>query len=366
MGRNSSFLKSLSGQILLILTILVSLGLLNLYSATHQLGVKAILFKKQLLWAGMGFIFLFIINFIDYRKFYFYAYHIYIATILLLVIALFFAPRLMGARRWLPLGPVTIQPSELAKLVIVVILARYFSDSETPSQDLNSFLKALSLTIGPVFLIALEPDLGTALIITILFGSLCVISRVNNKVIIGTVLISCFLSPLMWQFVLKDYQKARILGFLFPQKDPFGIGYHILQSKITVGSGQLFGKGFLKGTQTQLRFLPEHYTDFIFSVFAEEWGFIGCITLLTCYFLLFLTGLRVCKKTTDTFGFLLASGITAMLFWQTVINIAMALGLLPVVGVPLPFMSYGGSAILTNFIAVGILMKIGRRKLIGG
>jgi len=366
MGGNNKFLKSLSGQILFILAILVFLGLLNLYSATHQLGTKAILFKKQLFWAGLGFTLLSCMNFIDYRKFYLYAYHIYIVTILFLLIVLLFAPRLMGAKRWLILGPITIQPSELTKLVTIIILARYFSDTENPSQHLNSFLKAFILTLIPAFLIALEPDLGTALILIILFGSICVITRVNNKILIGTILIGLFLSPFMWRFVLKDYQRARILGFLFPQKDPFGIGYHVLQSKITVGSGQLFGKGFLKGTQTQLRFLPEHYTDFIFSVFAEEWGFIGCLILLGCYFLLILTGLKVCKKATDSFSFLLASGITAMLFWQTVINIAMALGLLPVVGVPLPFMSYGGSAILVNFIALGILMKIGRKKLIGG
>ncbi len=358
--------KDLSWWIFVLLIGIVVLGLLNLYSATCQLGTKAILFKKQVCWVGIGFIALVIFNFMDYRKLYLYAYPIYVVTLCLLGMVLFLSPKIMGAKRWLTLGVCTFQPSELAKLVLIVILSYHFSRTETGEQNLKSFITGALLTLMPVFLIILEPDLGTALILLILFVSLCIFAHVNPKYLLVCVLICLIFSPFVWEYGLKTYQKARIIAFLYPQEDLYGVGYHITQSKIAVGSGRLWGKGFLKGTQTQLRFLPEHYTDFIFSVFAEEWGFIGCIGLLGLYLSIILMGLKICQKTTEPFSYLLATGIVIMFFGQTVINIGMALGLLPVVGVPLPFMSYGGSAILTNFIAFGILMKIGRRRLMTG
>jgi rod shape determining protein RodA len=356
--------RDLSWWMFVFLIGIVILGLLNLYSATCQLGAKAVLFKKQICWVGMGFIALLIFSLIDYRKLHLYAYHIYIVTLCLLGMVLLFSPKIMGAKRWLTLGMFTLQPAELAKLVLIIILSYHFSKTETGEQNLKSFMTGAVLTLIPVFLIILEPDLGTALILLILFVSLCIFAHVKPKCLLVCVLIALIISPFVWQYGLKAYQKARIIAFLSPQKDPYGIGYHITQSKIAVGSGRLWGKGLLKGTQTQLRFLPEHYTDFIFSVFAEEWGFVGCMVLLGLYLGIILMGLNICQKTTEPFSYLLATGIVTMFFWQIVINIGMALGLLPVVGVPLPFMSYGGSAILTNFIAFGILMKIGRRRLI--
>jgi rod shape determining protein RodA len=357
-------IRDLSGWIFIFLIGIVILSLVNLYSATHQLGTKAVLFKKQICWIGIGFIALLLFNLIDYRKLLLYAYHIYVITLCLLSMVLFFSPKIMGAKRWLVLGIFTLQPSELSKLVLIIILSYHFSKTETGEQGLKSFIIGAILTFIPVFLIILEPDLGTALILLILFVSLCIFAHVKPKCLLGCVLITLLASPFIWHYGLKAYQKARIIAFLSPQKDPYGIGYHVTQSKIAVGSGKLWGKGFLKGTQTQLRFLPEHYTDFIFSVFAEEWGFIGCMVLLGLYLGIILTGLKICQKTIDSFSYLLATGIVAMFFWQMLINIGMSLGLLPVVGVPLPFMSYGGSAILTNFIAFGILMKIGKKRLL--
>ncbi len=352
-------------KVTILLIGIVVIGLLNLYSATHQLGTKSILFKKQICWTFIGFIGFFLFYFIlDYRKIHLYAYHIYFSIISLLAAVLVISPKIMGAKRWLSVGMITLQPSELAKLTIVIIIARFFSLSETKQQGVKSFLMAGLLTLIPFIFIVLEPDLGTAFLLLILFASLCYFSKVQSKILIGCILIALILSPFVWHYGLRSYQKARIIAFVSPQKDPYGMGYHVTQSAIAIGSGKLWGKGFLKGTQTQLRFLPEHYTDFIFSVFAEEWGFIGCTGLIILYLGIIFSGLKICQKTTDRFGYLLAAGITSMLFWQTVINIAMALGLLPVVGVPLPFMSYGGSAVLTNFIALGILTNIGDKKLI--
>jgi rod shape determining protein RodA len=353
------FFTKISGQILLTVIALISIGLLNLYSVTCPFGVKVILFKKQLFWVGLGFLTLLAVNLIGHRKFYIYAYHLYAITIFLLFALLFFAPALLGTRRWFALGPISFQPSEITKLVLIIILARYISETKLVSQNLNTFLKAFLLTAIPIALITLEPDLGTALLLLIFFGTILVLSKVNNKIIFATILIGLFLLPFIWQFGLKDYQRARISGFLFPQKDCLGIGYHILQAKIAIGSGGLLGKGFLKGTQTKLRFLPEHYTDFIFSGFAEQWGFIGCSVLLMLYLFLILGGIKIVQHANHPFSFLLASGIIAMFFWQILINIAMNLGLLPVVGVPLPFMSYGGSAMLTNFMAIGLLINVG-------
>ena len=352
------FFLTTSGQMLFVIITLVSIGLLNLYSATYYLGPKAILFKKQLFWTGLGFITLWVFSTIDHRKLRIYTYHIYTITVLLLFALLFLAPPLLGTKRWFALGPISIQPSELAKIVFIITIAQYLSETKLESQTLKVFLKALILTVIPVFLVVLEPDLGTAVILLILFGSMCVLSKVSNKILLVMGSLTIAFLPFIWKFMLKDYQRARILGFLFPHKDPLGVGYHVLQSKTTIGSGKLWGKGFLKGTQSQLHFLPEHYTDFVFSVFAEQWGFIGCVILLTLYLLLILMGIRICKRANHPFTFLLAGGITALFFWQVFINIAMTLGLLPVVGVPLPFMSYGGSAMLVNFIAVGILINI--------
>ena len=355
------FFLTLSGQLWFIVFILSIIGLFNLYSATSYLEPKATLFIKQIIWVCLGFFILWLITKIDCRRLYIYAYPIYIFNLFLLLLVLIIASPLMGAKRWLGFGPISFQPSELAKLTLIIVLARYLAETDIEIQNLKVFLKMLILTLLPAFLIILEPDLGTALFLLIIFGTMCFLSKVNHKIIIGAIIVSFALLPVFWQFGLKDYQKARILGFLSPQKDPLGIGYHIKQTKIAIGSGQFWGKGFLKGTQNKLRFLPEHYTDFIFSVFAEEWGFIGCMFLLVFYLLLILTGIKIAENACHPFTFLLAAGIISMFFWEIVINIFMALGLLPVVGIPLPFMSYGGSSTLINFIGVGILINIDRR-----
>lgn len=348
------------GLITVALSIVI-IGLLTLYSANHCLDTEVTLFYKQICWVILGIMFMIIAIFINYYRLKFYIPYLYVLILILLGSVLIFGHSVMGSKRWLSLGLFAIQPSEFTKPIIILVLAKYFSEAETIIHELKSFLKVVALVFLPAILIILEPHLGTALILFMLFSTMVFVVPVRPKILWGSACLGIFLSPLIWFFVLKGYQKKRIISFLFPSHDPLGAGYHILQSKIAVGSGWIFGKGFLKGTQTQLHFLPERCTDFIFSVFAEEWGLLGCLVLLGLYFYLITMGLDIAKKAKTPFGTMLALGLTAMFFWQTVINIAMALGLLPIVGVPLPFMSYGGSTSLVNFISLGLLINVGRR-----
>ncbi len=352
--------KSNWGLITVALSIVI-IGLLTLYSANHHLDTEVILFYKQICWVILGIMFMIIAILINYYRLKFYIPYLYVLILILLGSVLIFGHSVMGSKRWLSLGLFAIQPSEFTKPIIILVLAKYFSEAETIIHELKSFLKVVALVFLPAILIILEPHLGTALILFMLFSTMVFVVPVRPKILWGSACLGIFLSPLIWFFVLKGYQKKRIISFLVPSHDPLGAGYHILQSKIAVGSGWIFGKGFLKGTQTQLHFLPERCTDFIFSVFAEEWGLLGCLVLLGLYFYLITMGLDIAKKAKTPFGTMLALGLTAMFFWQTVINIAMALGLLPIVGVPLPFMSYGGSTSLVNFISLGLLINVGRR-----
>ncbi|MCJ7625069.1 MAG: rod shape-determining protein RodA, partial [Anaerolineaceae bacterium] len=207
------------------------------------------------------------------------------------------------------------------------------------------------------------PDLGTAMILILIAGSMTVFSKIERRTLIYMIISGFVTVPLVW-FFLKDYQKQRILTFINPDLDPLGAGYHIIQSKIAIGSGMIAGKGFLKGTQNALSFLPEQHTDFIFSVLAEEWGFLGSVALIICFFVLIAWGLNIAYGCRETFGTILSVGITSMIFWQVFINIGMVMGLMPVVGVPLPFISYGGSSIITMMIGVGILLNISMRRSI--
>jgi len=350
---------------IITVTLLIAIiGLLSIYSASYRLE-RATLFYKQVCWVILGIVSMTIAMFINYYQLRFYIYHFYVVILILLCSVLIFGHPIMGAKRWLFLGPFAVQPSEFTKLIVILVLAKYFGETEMLIHDLKSFLKALALVAIPAVLIVFEPDLSTAIILLILFGTAISVVHVKPKVLWGFACFGLSLFPFIWAFVLKDYQKGRLIGFLFPSHDPFGVGYHGLQSKIAIGSGFIFGKGFLKGTQTQLHFLPEACTDFIFSVFAEEWGLVGCLILLGLYLYLFMAGLNISKKAKTPFELMLALNITSMFFWQTAINIAMALGLLPVMGVPLPFMSYGGSASLVNFISLGLLINIERRSYLG-
>jgi rod shape determining protein RodA len=354
--------------ITLLIVILISvIGILTIYSTTRQPygAPQAPFYLKQLLWLGIGLAGLIFMVSFDYIWLSRFSIPLYVVGLALLIIVMIIGKTGMGAQRWISLGPVSFQPSEFFKLIFIVLLA----NSLSISQDLiglKSFLRiSLFIVVLPFLLILKQPDLGTALVLMALFFLIMFARGIQRKALIIILSVSIvslpFLGSIVWSG-LKEYQKNRVIAFVDADVDPSGIGYHIKQSKIAIGSGEFIGKGFLKGTQGPFRFLPEKHTDFIFSAFAEEWGFLGSALLLSLYFIFILRGLDTSRKAKDDFGKILALGITFMFSLYFFINIGMTLGIMPVVGIPMPFMSYGGTALLSNFIAAGILINIRTRR----
>ena len=354
--------------IMLGVTILISLiGIMTIYSATRPLGINdhPAFYLKQVTWLILGISVLFFMVTFDYVWLSRIAPVLYGIGIVLLI-AVFIAGRIgMGAQRWLSIGPLSFQPSEFFKLFYIVMLAQYLGLIKG-SLNTQSLSRVFFLTtFFPFILLLKQPDLGTALMVLIIFLCLIIAKGLQKKLAILFVTIGLISLPFFGNIFwggLKDYQKSRLIAFMEPESDHTGIGYHLNQSKITVGSGKVMGKGYMQGTQGPFRFLPEKHTDFIFAVFAEEWGFLGSFFLLFLYLVLILRGLETAGKAKDDFGRLLALGITFMFFIYLVVNVGMTLGLMPVVGIPLPFMSYGGTALLSNLIAIGILINIRTRR----
>lgn len=343
------------------------IGIMTIYSATRPLfpHEQPSFHVKQIYWLIIGITALFLTVSFDYVWLARFSNPLYIIGITLLLIVMFAGKTGMGAQRWLDVGPLTFQPSELFKLIFIIFISRHLSAMQS-NMDMIALLKNfLMFVFIPFVLVLKQPDLGTALILLLIFLLISLAKGVQKKVVVLIIILGIisipFIGNIFWEG-LRDYQKNRLIAFIEPDVDPSGIGYHINQSKIAVGSGGFFGKGYLQGTQGPFRFLPEKHTDFAFSVFAEEWGFLGSFILLFLYLTLILRGLDTALKAKDEFGKLLASGITFMFSIYFFINIGMTLGIMPVVGIPLPFMSYGGTALLTNFIAVGILINIRARR----
>jgi len=330
------------------------LGLLFLFSSTYPYTTDYVL--KQVVWFFAGLlIYVLIIN-INYRKIVGVSYILYSLTILLLAAVLICGSRRFGAQRWLTIGSFNVQPSEFAKLFITLSLVQYFSTHKA-SYTLKNIFIPLLMTIAPFILIMLEPDLGTAIMFIPIFFILLYVWGAPLKNLFFMMFSGILLSPFVW-FLLRDYQKERLLVFLNPSIDPLGAGYTIIQSKIAIGSGGLFGKGWLAGTQNQLNFLTERHTDFIFSVAGEEWGFLGCLVLIALYYIFIKRSLTIAEKTKDPCGRLLAVAVAVMIGIQVVVNLCMTMGFMPVVGLPLPFVSYGGSSLLVNMIALALLESI--------
>lgn len=352
---------------LLGLTFMIaSIGLITLYSAVtaETPEPQKIVFYKQLVWFCVGLVAMVAAFLFNYKLLDRWAPTIYIICILLLLSVLVMGKYVGGSKRWLIIGPVSIQPSELVKLGVIVILARYFSkDAYTRGFTLRELIRPFILILIPFVLIVRQPDLGTAMLVMLIAGSITLFVKIERRSLIALIVSGAVLVPLVW-FVLKPYQQQRILVFLNPDNDPLRAGYHIIQSKIAIGSGMFTGKGFLKGTQNALSFLPEEHTDFIFSVLAEEWGLIGSLVLVLLFLVFIFWGLNVAIACREPFGTILAVGVTAMIFWQVIINIGMAMGLMPVVGVPLPFISYGGSSVLTTAIGIGLLLNVSMRRFL--
>lgn len=343
----------------------LAIGLATLFSATYA-GAEGGLpapFRRQLLAlavAGAGFA---VALLVDYRRLERTAYPIFTASLLLVASTLVLAPLTRGNRSWLIYGPLSLQPAELAKVGLVLALARYFQHHPLAQvRRLVDLAPAAGILALPVGLIVLQRDMGVAVLTLLIGATYLPFTSIPWRSWAGMAAAGVGAFALLWRFVFQDYQRQRILDFVDPSRDPLASGYQAIQSKIAIGSGGLLGKGYLEGTQTQLQFLPTQHSDFIFSVLAEEWGFVGCVVLLGLYLSMLLWGLVIASNSKDGFGAMLAVGLVGVLFWPAAINVAMVLGLAPVIGVPLPMVSYGGSQLLANLIAVGLLLNVSMRR----
>lgn len=340
---------------------LVAVGTLFIFSASyHDSGHYM---AKHFFWMGAAFLVLFLIPFLGYRTFLSISYLLYCVTLIFLVAVLGIGEQRLGAQRWLQIGPLLLQPSEFAKLATVLALANFLGGNYPWEKKGRIVWGAAGLAFPPLLLIAKQPDLGSAILFIPMLVVLLFLWGLRYRFFVLAGTLAAVAAPLFWG-LLKDYQRKRILVFLNPNLDPLGAGYTVTQSKIAVGSGGLLGKGYLAGTQSQLQFVPEHHTDFIFCVIGEEWGYAGSLLVLVLYGFLFRSAFQVMEHTTDLKAKLLVAGILAVLFTQIFVNIAMSFGLMPITGITLPLVSYGGSSLVATAIALGIILSIHKERSI--
>ncbi|MCY3768282.1 MAG: rod shape-determining protein RodA [Gammaproteobacteria bacterium] len=343
-----------------VVLMLFGLSLVILYSAS---GEDMDRIMKHGIRFGFGLVLLVIFARIPPRVLLQWSPHVYLTGLILLMVVLAIGIIGKGAQRWLDLGFFRFQPSEIMRIAIPMMIAWILARTSLPPKPLSIFLGILVVLL-PTVLVILQPDLGTAILIAMTGITVIFLSGIGWKLIFAALFAISIIAPAMWVFVLHDYQRSRVLTLFDPWADPLGAGYHIIQSIIAIGSGGFQGKGWLSGTQSQLEFIPERSTDFIFSVFAEEFGLIGVVVLLMLYLFLVFRGLMIAFYAQNTYSRLLAGGLSATYFFYVFVNIGMVAGILPVVGVPLPLMSYGGSSMVTLMIGFGILMSIARSKKI--
>lgn len=354
------YFKNFDKTLFLTVLAILFVGLLTLYSASVRYHSQTIVFR-QITWIFIGIILLFLILHIDYQNFISISYLLYGINIFLLVLVLFFGKARGGAYRWISLGAFNLQPSELAKITLVLALSSYISRRKTNITKISFLFKVFCLVLPAFIFILIEPDLGSALLLIPITLAVLFMAGAKARHLVSVIFLGLSSIPFFWQF-LKDYQKERLFVFINPNVDPLGSGYTIIQSKIAIGSGGLLGKGWLSGTQNQLNFLPERHTDFIFSVVGEEWGFLGALILIFLYLVIVLRGIKIIRTTPDQYGRLIATGFITMFFLQVTINIGMTIGFLPIVGLTLPLISYGGSSIITTLAYIGFLLNIGMRR----
>ena len=359
------------GMVALIFAIAL-IGLATVYSATYTPKGPSSLYYRQIVWLAIGVMVMLFALVVDYHTVGRYAYVLYAVSLVLLLLVMAFGKTGMGAQRWLAIGPFAFQPSEFAKLSLTLALARYFAeDPKRGGYGLRDLAIPGVMVMVPLVLVLKQPDLGTALMLLLTASLIVMIAGIRARSVVVVLLIGAtiasavFLVPPVRHRIwgkLKPYQQNRIRAFVDPGSDPLGSGYHANQSKIAVGSGQITGKGFRQGTQSQMAFLPERHTDFIFAVISEEHGLIGASLLVILYLVLLLTGVDTAKNAKDRLGVLMAGGIVSMISLYVFINVGMAVGIVPVVGVPLPLVSYGGTSIITTFLALGLLLNIQTRR----
>jgi rod shape determining protein RodA len=347
----------------LIILALNIIGLINVYSATHDHGEWSRTFTMQIIWIVLGWIVFLGLSFLDYKFLNKIAIPFYIFNVAMLLLVTFKGKTVYGAKRWLDLGFFAYQPSETAKLAMVLILATILQKKNSiQGMGFRDLLVPLFFMSIPFVIIFKQPDLGTGLMLAAISVSMLFFAKIRKGPLITAIIAILIAIPVAWNFALKPYQKERVFTFLDPSRDPRGSGYNSIQSKIAVGSGETFGKGFLKGTQAQFDFLPERHTDFIYSVLSEEHGFIGSVFTLILYTVLFIMCIRIASNARDKFGALLVIGFSSYVFWHMLVNVGMVCGLLPIVGVPLPLISYGGTGMLSIMIGLGAISSVSYRR----
>lgn len=361
---NKKILQRMDFTLLIATAAIIIMSLVIIGSATHintPSEERYWFVQRQGIFAIMNAaLAVFMMNF-DYKMLQGYGNRLYIFNLIMLVLVMVAGHSALGAQRWIMIGPISIQPSEFSKLIMIISLAAMLEERVGKLNTLQDLLPVAGYVGLPFLLVLKQPDLGTSLVFMAIFFGMSFASGIRLKLLGGIIAAGFAALPLLWQF-LKDYQKMRIMVFIDPNVDPLGSGYHIIQSKIAIGSGMLFGKGLFGGTQSQLNFLPENHTDFIFAVVGEELGFAGAVVLLLLYAVVLWRGIKIAQDASDMFGRLLAVGITSMLAFHVLVNVGMTMGIMPVTGIPLPLMSYGVSSLTTNIMAIAILMNIQLRK----
>lgn len=350
---------------LLGLVLLISaLGLMEIYSATHRTRFAGA-YERQIYWILAGLVLMFVMTLIDYHSLLEQVPLVYLVSVALLVVVLVVGRKVFGSRRWIPLaGGFHFQVSEFVKLVIILVMARYFSESRQEQVTTPDLIKVGLLAGIPMGLVLMQPDLGTALTYTPIVMMALLLAGIRLKHVAVIALLFALAMPAAWYFGLKPYQKARLTTFLNPEEDPLKAGYQLTQSKIAVGSGGLWGKGTAKGTQTQLWFLPVPHTDFIFAAFAEEHGFFGVLAALLLYFMVLMRLIHNAQTAPDRAGMFIVMGVVGVLLFHILVNVGMVIGLMPVTGIPLPLMSYGGSSVLFTFMALGLVNNVRLRRFV--
>ncbi len=345
--------------LLFVVAALALLGVLGVYSAGLSSGGR--LYSGQLLRIGLGLVVCFVVMLFDYRKLVERAVVLYILALIVLAGVLIFGSEVNGSRSWIHLAGVTFQPSEFTKIVVILVVVHLIAENREEFLTNRRLINVGMICLIPIVLIILQRDLGTAIMFVPVVGGILLVGGLRRRLLVGVLILGLVSAPLIW-FGLKDYQRQRVLVTLDPGRDPLGIGYQTRQAQIAIGSGGLMGRGIGEGLQSQLGFVPESHTDFIFALLAEETGFFGAASILLLYFLLLSRLVTVGLEARDRAGMLIIAGVVAFIFSHVLINVGMALGIIPPIGIPLPFLSYGGSSTLTTFAAIGLALSVGLRR----
>ena len=342
--------------------LLAAIGLLTVHSASAEMPVDYL--PRQAVWVGIGFVLLLIVVSIDYHILLDLSLVLYVMGLVSLVLVLFAGVERGGAANWLQIGPFQFQPSEFAKLATGLLVARYLAGVNRRVLDLPQILMAVAIVGIPMVLVAIEPDMGGAAMFAPLIAGMLLVAGIRPRLLLTAAVLAIVLGAAIWTFGMQGYQRQRVLTYLQPESDPLGAGYQVRQSKIAVGSGALVGKGYLQGTQSQLHYLPARHTDFILAVLAEEWGFLGVLAVLGLYALYITSAARIAIRARDRAGILLVTGLLSVQCFHILYNSAMVVGFVPITGIPIPFLSYGGSFTMVNFLSTGIMLGVDLRRYV--